>query len=186
MVCCDKDMQFLALVCRGEGLENFKDKGVGEDPRHREEGEVRRLSGRRPCAVRQQHRRHHQARQRDGVLLDNKIVLSKKKMTFCTHRTSSFSSCSVYNMMRLASGVPQRDHGVQHLIAVIPPKGGVCSAVTCCPGRKPRSSMRRAFRGREVQRGYAGRFRQEAAAPTYTSCVISPLRPSLCRRSLQG
>ena len=26
MVCCDKDMQFLALVCRGEGLENFKDK----------------------------------------------------------------------------------------------------------------------------------------------------------------
>ena len=26
MVCCDKDMQFLALVCRGEGLESFKDK----------------------------------------------------------------------------------------------------------------------------------------------------------------
>ena len=26
MVCCDKDMQFLALVCRGEGLERFKDK----------------------------------------------------------------------------------------------------------------------------------------------------------------
>ena len=26
MVCCDKDMQFLALVCRGEGLENYKDK----------------------------------------------------------------------------------------------------------------------------------------------------------------
>ena len=26
MVCCDKDMQFLALVCRGEGLENFRDK----------------------------------------------------------------------------------------------------------------------------------------------------------------
>ncbi len=26
MVCCDKDMQFLALVCRGEGLEHFKDK----------------------------------------------------------------------------------------------------------------------------------------------------------------
>ena len=25
MVCCDKDMQFLALVCRGEGLERFKD-----------------------------------------------------------------------------------------------------------------------------------------------------------------
>ena len=26
MVCCDKDMQFLALVCRGEGLEQYKDK----------------------------------------------------------------------------------------------------------------------------------------------------------------
>ena len=26
MVCCDKDMQFLALVCRGEGLESYKDK----------------------------------------------------------------------------------------------------------------------------------------------------------------
>ena len=26
MVCCDKEMQFLALVCRGEGLENFRDK----------------------------------------------------------------------------------------------------------------------------------------------------------------
>ena len=26
MVCCDKDMQFLALVCRGEGLDKYKDK----------------------------------------------------------------------------------------------------------------------------------------------------------------
>ena len=26
MVCCEDDMQFLALVCRGEGLEKFKDR----------------------------------------------------------------------------------------------------------------------------------------------------------------
>ena len=26
MVCCDKDMQFLALVCRGEGLDKFKNR----------------------------------------------------------------------------------------------------------------------------------------------------------------
>jgi len=26
MVCCENDMQFLALVCRGEGLENFKNR----------------------------------------------------------------------------------------------------------------------------------------------------------------
>ena len=26
MVCCDKDLQFLALVCRGEGLDKYKDK----------------------------------------------------------------------------------------------------------------------------------------------------------------
>ena len=26
MVCCEDDMQFLALVCKGEGLEKFKDR----------------------------------------------------------------------------------------------------------------------------------------------------------------
>ncbi|MCI5831589.1 MAG: hypothetical protein MRZ99_01460, partial [Clostridiales bacterium] len=26
MVCCDKDKQFLALVCKGEGLDRFKDR----------------------------------------------------------------------------------------------------------------------------------------------------------------
>ena len=26
MVCCENDMQFLALVCKGEGLEKFKNR----------------------------------------------------------------------------------------------------------------------------------------------------------------
>ena len=90
MVCCDKDMQFLALVCRGEGLENFKDKEWVK--RHGEEGKVRRLSGRRPGAVRQQHRRHHQARPGNGVLLianciiaiKNDVLYSQNVIFYCS------------------------------------------------------------------------------------------------------
>ena len=38
MVCCDKDKQFLALVCKGEGLDRFGPPRLGEAPRRRQGG----------------------------------------------------------------------------------------------------------------------------------------------------
>ena len=58
MVCCEDDMQFLALVCKGEGLEKFKDRLWVEitatvkkeyDKAYEGEGPVLYVSEIRPC-----------------------------------------------------------------------------------------------------------------------------------------
>lgn len=58
MVCCEDDMQFLALVCKGEGLEKFKDRAWVEitatvkkefDRAYEAEGPVLYVSEIHPC-----------------------------------------------------------------------------------------------------------------------------------------
>ncbi len=58
MVCCEDDMQFLALVCKGEGLEKFKDRVWVEitatvkkefDKAYEAEGPVLYVTDIRPC-----------------------------------------------------------------------------------------------------------------------------------------
>ena len=58
MVCCEDDMQFLALVCKGEGLEKFKDRAWVEitatvkkefDKAYEAEGPVLYVSEIHPC-----------------------------------------------------------------------------------------------------------------------------------------
>lgn len=75
MVCCDKDKQFLALVCKGEGLDRFKDRDWGEAPRRRQGGGLPRLRGPRPGAVCQQDQRLPEGGSGGRIVLMEKSAL---------------------------------------------------------------------------------------------------------------